>query len=414
MKKNFLIFMLTGALLGACSSNDVETSYEQELRQNKEVPVMFGTYIGNAAETRANQTGVLDITALRKANEGFGVFAIYTNDKNLATDTGKKPNFMYNEHVTWDSGNSVWTYSPIKYWPNEFGANAVSTNTDYLSFFAYAPWCGDNESQNVWDKTSTADATGIVALTTKTESSKYPSVTYRIANDPAKSVDLLYAKVEDATKPLVAFDDAASKVQFTFNHALARFGLKVQGVFDTTDPANPGTKKSETNIKLEGVEVTIKDASKEGEFDLKNQTWGSLSTAEDYVITVGSDAIAADLKSEETTKGVTATATDVLASGKYFMLIPQSKKLSVKVTYTVTTTDAAVDGGKASVQNVITKETASNITFEKGKAYSLNLLLGMRTVQMNITAVNNWVEDPGNPVTDLTPVWVPVNVTPTP
>ena len=412
MKKNFLIFMLTGALLGACSSNDVETSYEQELRQNKEVPVMFGTYIGNAAETRAHQTGVLDLAALQTANEGFGVFAIYTNDKNLATDTGKKPNFMYNEHVTWNSGSSVWTYSPIKYWPNEFGANAVSTATDYLSFFAYAPWCGDDDTNNGWDKTSDANATGVVKLTTKTESSKYPSVTYRIANDPAKSVDLLYAKVEDATKPLVALTDNASNVQFTFNHALARFGLKVQGVFDSTDPAKPGTKASETNIKLEGVEVTIKDASKEGEFDLKNQTWGSLSTAADYVITVGANDIVADLKSDDNSKGVTATAADVLASGKYFMLIPQSKKLSVKVTYTVTTTDPAVDEGKATVQNVITKETDSTINFEMGKAYDLKLLLGMRTVQMAISTVTGWPA--ATTISD--PVWVPVNtsVTPTP
>jgi hypothetical protein len=409
MKKKYVIFLLTGALLGACSSNDVETSYEQEVQQFKNVPVTFGTYIGNSAETRANTPGVLDLSAL-KAGDGFGVFAIYTNDKNLATDGGKKPNFMYNEHVTWDA--SAWTYSPIKYWPNEFGSSAQSAATDMLSFFAYAPWSGNDETGNEWDKSSTSTATGIVKLTTKTETSKYPTVTYRVANTPAQSVDLLYAKVQDATKPLVAIDADGSKVKFDFKHALARFGLQVQGVFDSADATNPGTKDAATNIKLEEVEVTIKSASKEADFDLQAQTWGNLSTGADYVITVGATDIADDLKSENTTKGVTQVAANVIKkdnnnNDQYFMLIPQSKKLSVKVTYTVTTTDPAVDGGKAVVQNVITKETAEAVNFEMGKSYNLKLLLGMRTVKMEVTSVEGWPT-----TTDLSPLWVPVNVTP--
>ena len=51
------------------------------------------------------------------------------SDNNLA---GKERNFMNNQKVTRTDASSPWTYSPIKYWPN----NA----DDRLHFFAYAPF----------------------------------------------------------------------------------------------------------------------------------------------------------------------------------------------------------------------------------------------------------------------------------
>lgn len=45
------------------------------------------------------------------------------------------PNFMYDEAVTYDEGKGYWTYTPVKYWPNN------EENT--LTFWAYSPYYAD-------------------------------------------------------------------------------------------------------------------------------------------------------------------------------------------------------------------------------------------------------------------------------
>ena len=42
---------------------------------------------------------------------------------------------MHNQMVKFDGTNNVWTYSPVKYWPNR--------QNDKISFFAYAPYESD-------------------------------------------------------------------------------------------------------------------------------------------------------------------------------------------------------------------------------------------------------------------------------
>jgi len=146
MKKLF-IFAASAALFAACSQSDdlALGTAQQAQAQVEETPVAFDIYVGKST-TRAGVAG--DITsdateaslksnATKAGKAGFGVFGYYTNDEaytQLAT-----PNFMYNQQVKYD-GTSAWTYSPVKYWPNEFGSEASSNFKDYLSFFAYAPY----------------------------------------------------------------------------------------------------------------------------------------------------------------------------------------------------------------------------------------------------------------------------------
>ena len=60
----------------------------------------------------------------------MGIFAYYTGSNDLTIS--EKPNFMYNQEVKRSNASSPWTYSPVKYWPNNPG--------DKLTFFAYAPY----------------------------------------------------------------------------------------------------------------------------------------------------------------------------------------------------------------------------------------------------------------------------------
>jgi hypothetical protein len=140
MKKLF-IFAASAALFAACSQSDdlALGTAQQAQAQAEETPVAFDVY-AQKGTTRAGVAGDITTGQLQTGtykDAGFGVFGYYTNDEaytQLAT-----PNFMYNQQVKFD-GTSAWNYSPVKYWPNEFGSDASSNFKDYLSFFAYAPY----------------------------------------------------------------------------------------------------------------------------------------------------------------------------------------------------------------------------------------------------------------------------------
>ena len=94
----------------------------------------YGTYLSNSAGTRAGTAGAITTASLQTGahkNDGFGVFAYYTGTKGYGdyitysgTEATVAANFMFNQQVLWnnlldDSYITKWTYSPIKYWPNE-------------------------------------------------------------------------------------------------------------------------------------------------------------------------------------------------------------------------------------------------------------------------------------------------------
>ena len=98
---------------------------------------------------------------------------------------------MYNEQVTYTG--TVWTYEPVKYWPNEYGDGATSDDVDKVSFFAYAPWV---------DVTAT---TGTPTTTGRTESA--PTVPEVVPFAPAQ------VKLTDNPQPYAAWDDAKWEAQ---------------------------------------------------------------------------------------------------------------------------------------------------------------------------------------------------------
>ena len=143
---------------------------------------------------------------------GFGVFAYYTGADNWATaGAGTTPNFMYNQQVSYEGG---WTYSPVKYWPNDnnsadgSGAEGSQTNS-YVSFFAYAPYNG----------------TGIALSNNTTTGAPTINYTWGAEND------LLYASQLDCYKTMTSpgsYGTVGGQVPFNFQHALAQVKFKVR------------------------------------------------------------------------------------------------------------------------------------------------------------------------------------------
>lgn len=160
-----------------------------------------------------------DMPATKAANEiggdaalqagGFGVFACYTGLHKYA-ESDANNSFMYNQRLQWSSGH--WTYDPVKYWPNGEGEAAAVTgeNPHYVSFFAYAPYSDG----------SNACIPSYILEQEKGD----PWILYRLSEDPANQVDLLYAApLLDQTKPQIG-----EKLEFTFKHALACVGDTVR------------------------------------------------------------------------------------------------------------------------------------------------------------------------------------------
>ena len=164
MKKSILFIALAAAIVIGCTTEMLDTSYENILKEAQlkgENPVVFGAYAGNEyGQTRANFTTSQTQLFNGSFSNGdeIGVFAYYTGSMDLNTDFSSSwpktrdidswgetgwfasrnrnyspqyfmPNFMYNQNLVYNS-SSNWTYSPTKYWPQE----------GKVSFFAYYPY----------------------------------------------------------------------------------------------------------------------------------------------------------------------------------------------------------------------------------------------------------------------------------
>lgn len=283
--KKFKLFAASLGLmtLAACSNTDDVFNGAEELAQAQldDNAITFGTYMSQSAQTRATggANGPISSAQVLAQKGGFGVFGYYTVEKDYlgtvksdkdpavaltgtpATDlttpqaTALAPNFMYNQHVTGTNAVApVWTYAPIKYWPNgnttadDQDGNAGSdpakgTVGGKVSFFAYAPY---------WDKTAATD--GIIAMSAN-DATGNPTVTYKLATN-GTAVDLLWGtagingvKAQDGTvanepwyiaknpTTTTAWSDnpykvnanltkmkTDGKIAFNFKHALAKVG----------------------------------------------------------------------------------------------------------------------------------------------------------------------------------------------
>lgn len=411
MKKTIILAAFAALTLGACTK--VET-----VETNEGTPVNFGVYVPQMTKAGSfDQTTTASIQRAKTAGGGFGVFAYYTDNANY-TSNSYYANFMYNQLVEYSS--SAWTYAPVKYWPNEYGAGANSEGTDRLTFLAYAPYV----TKDAADADATT-GTGIVGMVTNAET-KDAYVTYKVSTDPAKAVDLVWAVNNDNGLPFTDLTKSSqtitSTIPFKFKHALARLNVNVRGMYDVvrTEDDQVSANEIDNKTKITIGKIEIKGAFiPKAELNLKNTeankpNWQNPETAGVQTLVVANADVAASLKATSDSEvessfpaiaGVTKTNVNVFTGAapaatdtKFFTIIPKdgSQTFQVKITYFVTTEDGALKGGVSSVKNVIYKD----VTFENGfvaqKNYSIDIALGMTTVKVTATVDDNWVngEDP--------------------
>lgn len=327
--------------LVSCSSDDLNSLSDNS---SKNEAISFDSYLGRSAvAVNGSRGSVLDKDALQNSTEGFGVFGNYSEE----TVPVYGENLFKNQQVTYDKTKSKWTYTPLKYWSTQ----------GHIDFLAYAPY---------------------VKGTTLTDS----KIDFTVEDQIGKQKDLLWANVKGQTK-------TDKPVTFTFNHALAKIGYAVKkGVTDD-------------NVTITLNKITLAGSAtdpKVGAF----HTTGTINLSKDLTNAEDKTTLWTDCNGEQNftwSSGFpNVTSPSFSAGSDYLFVIPQdfskstaeggtkADELYVIVDYTISYNDGVTAAMKSTVSSPIVKN------FEQGKAYTINLTLGLTPIEFDVTTVEGWTD----------------------
>lgn len=436
-QKKYFILAAAAILMAACSENDIAEKQSPQVTVDNQM-VTFDSYVGRGLTRAGGLTALGSTDALKALGTagGFGVFAYYTDGEPYSGIT--KPNFMYNQLVDWNS--SKWEYTPIKYWPNEFGNDAISDQVDRLTLFAYAPWVDVTPITGLVKNDPT---TNIIGMTRNTATGD-PFIKYVATMDATNTTDLCYGVAAqnftssnsainkndikkgepyiDVKKPGI---DENSKIYFDFKHATAQLSVTIDAVVNaatgpTTVPLdNKNTRIWVRSVTFEGItlkgalnlnshnatpewydmngsnkittgSVTVFDGRKDGKEALYEATNETPATLNPVLI---QNAPYASSFVSTTPAGVTETAVNLFTSSTVtdpVYVIPTNEPMKVTIVYDVETKDTQLayflsDGSTpgSTIENTITKTITSFGNIIAGYHYDLKLHLGMRSVDFD-------------------------------
>lgn len=339
MDKNFFmgIAAMAALTLVSCSSDDLNSLSDNS---SKNEAISFDGYLGRSAvAVNGSRGSELTKDALQESTEGFGVFGNYTSTDVTTTTYGE--NLFKNQQVTYDATaeTPAWTYKPVKYW----------SPAGHIDFLAYAPFDSNQKLK---------------------ESSK---LDFTVNSTITAQKDLLWANAANKT-------NIDKSVTFIFKHALSRLGYTVK-----TSATAEGTSITLNQITLAGsndgakgafYSAGIIDLSKTSSTDL----WTNLNS--DTKLKFNWVSSNKELSSNETKNDET----------EYLFVIPQdfsqkttgADELYVIVDYTISYSD------RTTMKTKVYQKLEKN--FEQGKAYTLNLTLGLTPIEFDVTTVEGWTD----------------------
>ena len=342
-KKFFMGIAAMAALtLVSCSSDDLNSLSDNS---SKNEAISFDGYLGRSAvAVNGTRGSVLEIADLKNSKDGFGVFGHYSSTK----DQTFGANLFNNQQVKYSSADKKWTYENTKYWPAQ----------GHIDFLAYAPY-----------NAGTFENTYCLNFTVS------PTIT--------EQKDLLWAKAVGQTKNTISSTE--NKVKFKFDHALSRLGYTVKLKEDYKN----------VNIKLKKITLAGTDTDPKapafytkGTIDLSTDQWSTLSTdAKQYFEWFSGEKPVTFVKPASEDKPVSNSTTD------YLFVIPQdfskgnknNDNLYVIVEYTIQ------NGTTETMTSTVSSKIEDN--FEQGKAYTINLTIGLTPIDFDVEVVNGWVDD---------------------
>lgn len=353
MKTNLLFAaVMAVALSSSCSKNEV---VENPIDPSNAIG--FGTYVGTATKAAVEDSF--------ENGDVFVIDAYYTAQKNIAGSGATLTPFMQNQKVTAAvSGNpaaTTWSYSPIKYWPNN--------DNDKVSFFA------------VTNATSVSPIDDFNALAS---GSATPSFTVTNAN-----TDIMVASVLNQKKTTEA-------VKFEFQHTMSQvnFSAKTTNTFDDT---KDNTTINITSLKVEygattytgGTFTFANNGTKVGSWVFDSTT--TARTADEFKATggVSNVGIGTDLVTVQ-------AANSPITIGVPLMILPSNNaSYDVTVVYEVTTEDDSdsTNANDSTIPNTCTFKIAPK---SMNTVYTYNLEIGLEAVKVTgEISTNGWGNEAG-------------------
>ena len=337
-------------------------------------------------------------------------------------------------------------YSPLRYWPNETGGNAQSNAVDRLSFFAYAPWVDVDAETGLPLGAAAIGETGITSVSRNRQKGD-PIVGYRIATNPDQAVDLCWAEPllnktrmdysGGTDRVTLQFHHATAKLNVTVDaqvddltatdnpaggaltadgqsriyvRSITFTGLAAEGMLNLNssiynDPSQSRWQGTDGSASIKKDPVTIHDGRYDGMEGvtvdegeslgghglnpdlIQHTTWGASGEAPG-VTRRARNLFAATAEPAGATDAEIATR---LTAPVY--VIPTGMEMKVTIVYDIETSDdlaGTVSDGQTSgisIENRITKTITTDGTtpliLKAGKAYTLNLHLGLNSVKFD-------------------------------
>lgn len=387
MKQNYFIGLIACAALTMTGCSNDEINAPQQSQGNNAIE--FSTYLGrNAQGSRGTETSTTSIQT-----SGFGVLAYYTGQTDFANTN--KPNFMWNQQVTYDKTNTNWEYTPVKYWPTKVG--------DKVSFFAYAPYVAGGKANGIeLSKNNVAGA---------------PTATITLPDDPSNTIDFVAAVQMNKTHD--NGENANNDVKFTLKHEMTR--VKVQAKLDKSVYSDTDDKHK-TFVVIKNVTFnnkgqfyksgTYKFSIKDGE----RGTWDTTDDASTYTLDLNG-VLNKQLIQAKGAKGKTVsgdyktgvdgikltkkdTPEDLFNTNEYVYLIPVSAdngggltdgKATATIEYDIVTEDSKLAAGYSCTNATKTVLLPAG-TLKQGISYNYIFTIKLDEIVLDAT-VNKWDTD---------------------
>ena len=369
MDKKFVmgIAAMAALTLVSCSSDDLDSFSDNS---SKNEAISFDGYLGRSAVAVNGTRGSVETKETLKKN-GFGVFGKYDAEDSKTTD----PDFFKNQKVT--CPGTKWTYTPLKYWP---------TN-GHIDFLAYAP---HKEGQELKPNTNSFDFT--------------------VEPKAANQIDLLWANAKGQIK--TNFEGTTKeKVKFLFKHALSRLGytVKLSGNYNSSDATftlkkitlagSPDDETKGAFYKTGTIDLSKKDAT---------GLWNAATSDDNkqyFTWFEGSYKVESSNPKHPTKLDPTTSKDKDYSDKDYLFVIPQDFSLTTEGAdklYVIVEYDVTYTSSSTKITNKVYKKLP--IKFEQGKAYKLNLTIGL-PIEFdidveNVAGVEDWDPKDGTP-TDI-------------
>jgi hypothetical protein len=204
----------------ACSSSEEPVTTVTTASQQRAIA------IGDAYTAQPTRSSaVYSVEQGIDAGQSIGVYAYYHD--NTTWSAAAVPNFMWNQQATCLEKGGNFSYSPLKYWPNE--------SEDKLSFMAYFPYTDVNAADP--ESAESPTKTGLTPLMANSDAG-LPSFRFTVKETADDQVDFLVSELlpdlpngTSAVSPGNPDDRSTltvtDRVRFLFHHMTSKVEFRI-------------------------------------------------------------------------------------------------------------------------------------------------------------------------------------------